>query len=120
MGNDRDCVFCKIISGEIPSPRSYEDENTIGIPDLHPQAKRHFLLIPKKHVVSLAELFADEPEGQRTVGRLFSAANALAKREGLLPGGYRSVINTGIDGGQSVFHLHLHLLGGEKLKERLV
>lgn len=114
------CVFCKIVEGQIPAPRVYEDEHMIVIRDLHPQTAIHLLVIPKVHVTSLAENFEDDMKGRETVGRLFSAANAVAKQEGLLPAGYRSVINTGVGGGQSVFHLHLHLLGGEKLRERFV
>jgi histidine triad (HIT) family protein len=111
-----DCIFCKIVDGKIPAPRVFEDENTIVIRDLSPQAKHHFLVIPKKHVDSLAPLFENVSEGRTVVGNLFAAANALANKEGLLPAGYRSVINTGVDGGQTVFHLHLHILGGEKMK----
>jgi len=110
------CVFCKIIDGKIPSPRVYEDEKTIIIRDLHPQAKHHFLVIPKKHIVSLNELFTDSAEGRAVVGDLYSAAHALVEKENLANSGFRSVINTGSDGGQSVFHLHLHILGGEKLQ----
>lgn len=111
-----DCIFCKIIDGKIPSPRVMEDERAIVIRDVHPQAKQHYLIIPKIHTRSLAELFSSEKEGRDLVGSLFATANRLAMQEGLLPGGYRSVINTGEEGGQSVFHLHLHILGGEKLK----
>ena len=113
-----DCIFCKIVDGKIPSPRVYEDEHCIVIRDLHPQAATHLLVLPKVHVTSLAENFDDEMKGREVVGKLFSTANAVAKQEGLFPAGYRSVINTGAGGGQSVFHLHLHLLGGEKLNER--
>jgi len=113
-----DCIFCKIVDGKIPSPRVYEDDHCIVIRDLHPQAAIHLLVMPKAHVTSLAENFNHEEKGRETIAKLFSAANAVAKKEGLLPAGYRSVINTGEGGGQSVFHLHLHLLGGEKLKER--
>ena len=113
-----ECIFCKIVAGKIPSPRVYEDDYCIVIRDLHPQSAIHLLVMPKAHVTSLAETFEDEPKGREIVGRLFSAANLAAKQEGLLPAGYRSVINTGAGGGQSVFHLHLHLLGGEKLNER--
>ncbi len=112
----RDCIFCKIVGGKIPAPFVYEDANVIVIRDLHPQAKQHFLVIPKQHVDSLAALYVDDTNGRRVVGDLFSAANALAKKEGLLSAGFRSVINTGADGGQTVFHLHLHVLGGEKMK----
>lgn len=111
-----DCVFCKIVAGRIPSPRVLEDEKAIAIRDLHPQAKHHFLVLPKKHVASLEEAYADDAEGRSIVGDLFSLANRLAKQEGLLPGGFRSVINTGAEGGQTVFHLHLHVLGGSPLK----
>lgn len=111
-----DCIFCKIVSGQIPSPRVYEDDSVIAIRDLHPQAKQHFLVIPKGHVVSLVDLFKDDGKGRSTVGDLFSAAIRLSEKEGLTKAGFRSVINTGVDGGQSVFHLHLHVLGGEKLK----
>jgi histidine triad (HIT) family protein len=112
------CIFCQIVDHKIPSARIYEDPNVIVISDLHPQAERHFLVIPKAHVTSLAENFDDEAKGRTVVAQLFSAANAVAKQEGLLPAGYRSVINTGADSGQSVFHLHLHILGGGKLSGR--
>ena len=115
-----DCIFCKIVDGKIPALRVYENGDMIVIRDLHPQAAIHLLVIPKVHVTSLAENFDDEVKGRDVVGKLFSAANSVAKQEGLLPSGYRSVINTGAGGGQSVFHLHLHLLGGEKLNERFV
>ena len=110
-----DCIFCEITDGKIPSARVFENESVIAIRDLHPQAKTHILVIPKKHVGSLAELYASEENAREVTAALFSAANKIALQEKLLPGGYRSVINTGINGGQSVHHLHLHLLGGEKL-----
>jgi len=111
-----DCIFCKIISGGIPAPRILEDEHAIVVRDIQPQAKKHFLVIPKKHIASLADAFADRKQGQETVAQLFNLAHTLVEKEGLLPGGYRSVINTHADGGQTVFHIHLHILGGEKLK----
>jgi len=111
------CIFCKIVDRKIPATLLYEDANTIVIEDLHPQAEKHFLIIPKFHVPSLVESFDDDKRGQEIVGRLFAVGNQIAKQEGLLPAGYRSVINTGENGGQSVFHLHLHVLGGEKLGE---
>jgi histidine triad (HIT) family protein len=110
-----DCIFCKIVGGKIPAPFVLEDDSTVVIRDLHPQAKHHFLVIPKKHVRSLAELFANDVDGRTVVGNLYSAANRLVQKEGILASGFRAVINTGGDGGQSVFHLHLHILGGEKL-----
>lgn len=111
-----DCIFCKIVDGKIPAKKILEDEKAIVIADIQPQAKKHFLVIPKKHVAALDEAFADDPAGRRVVSDLFSLALKLAKQENLLPGGFRSVINTHADGGQTVFHLHLHILGGEKLK----
>jgi histidine triad (HIT) family protein len=105
-----DCVFCKIIEGKIPAPRVYEDENVICIRDIQPQAKVHLLVIPKVHARTLMDV-----DG-RGVASLFEAAQKIAHTQGLLPGGFRSVINTGVDGGQTVFHLHLHLLGGERLR----
>ncbi len=106
-----DCIFCKIIDGKIPSPRVYEDDRFICIRDIRPQAKTHLLVIPRKHVVSL-----EQAEGA-LVGEMFDAAKKIALQEKLLPSGFRSVINTGVGGGQTVWHLHLHLLGGELLGE---
>jgi len=111
-----DCIFCKIVDGKIPSKKIIEDERAIAIADIQPQAKKHFLVIPKKHVASLADAFSDDGAGRELVSDLFSLADRLAKQEGLLPGGFRSVINTHADSGQTVFHLHLHVLGGERLK----
>lgn len=111
-----DCIFCKIAKKEIPSSFVYEDENVFAIKDIHPQAKKHFLVIPKKHVRSLEEAFVEDSKGCVFVSDLFKAANVVAKKEGLLPDGFRSVINTNDHGGQTVHHLHLHVLGGEKLK----
>ncbi|MBL7715476.1 MAG: HIT domain-containing protein [Bdellovibrionales bacterium] len=111
-----DCVFCKIIDGKIPSPRVAEDSDFICIRDIQPQAEKHLLVIPKNHVASLKEVFPEQnarTEDQEMISRLFSFAGRVAWKEGLLPGGYRSVINTGHEGGQTVFHLHLHLLGGK-------
>lgn len=114
---DPSCIFCKIIHGEIPSARVYEDEDLICIKDLHPQAKVHLLVIPKTHVASLEAAFPAAAAGaQELLGRMFAAATKIARDQQLLPGGFRSVINTGLQGGQSVFHLHLHILGGESLR----
>lgn len=114
-----DCIFCKIVDGTIPSPRVLEDDQFICIRDLHPQAATHLLVIPKEHVASLAAAFpaagAQRPE---LVGSLFEFAARVARKNGLLPEGFRAVINTGARGGQSVFHLHAHLLGGDDLGNR--
>ncbi len=109
------CIFCKIVGGQIPSVREYEDENTIVIRDIHPQAKAHYLVIPKRHVDSIADAFEDDGVGREVAANLFSTANRFARKAGMWPEGFRSVINSGELGGQTVAHLHLHLLGGEKL-----
>lgn len=116
----RDCLFCRIVAGEIPSPRVFENDRFICIRDIRPQAKTHLLVLPKEHVASLAEAYPEAgPSRAQLVGELFDAGAQVARLQGLLPGGYRSIINTGKDGGQTVFHLHLHVMGGETLDERL-
>lgn len=118
-----DCLFCKIVRGEIPAPKLYEDERFICIRDIRPQAKTHLLVLPKAHIASLEEAFPEKGSSHSSstvlLGELFEVGTRIARQEGLLPGGFRSVINTGPDGGQTVFHLHLHLLGGGVLQERL-
>ncbi len=111
-----DCLFCKMIVGESPVPKVYEDDSFICIRDIHPQAKIHLLVIPKKHISSLMTAFPEGSAGEsELMGNLFAVAAQIARQHGLLPGGYRSVINTERDAGQTVFHIHLHLLGGESL-----
>ena len=119
MQRDNDCLFCKMISGAITVSKLYEDESYICIQDIHPQSKVHLLVIPKEHISSLAEVFPESLQANPAlVGGLFKAAAQIAREQGLLPGGFRSVINTGGDAGQTVFHLHLHVLGGEPMKGR--
>lgn len=103
----QDCIFCKIVSGEIPSSRIYEDETAVAFNDLNPQAPVHILVVPKVHIDSLDK--ASDPE---SIGRLLTASAEIARREGFAENGYRVVINTNADGGQTVFHLHVHLLAG--------
>lgn len=107
-----DCVFCKIAAGEIPSKKVYEDDQILAFCDLEPQAPVHILLIPKKHIGSAAEV---TPENSAVVAHIFEVAARLAK-ENKLDRGFRIVCNTGTDGGQSVPHLHFHLLGGRSMK----
>ncbi len=107
-----DCIFCKIAAGEIPSEFVYEDDQVVGFRDLNPQAPTHVLLIPRRHIATLNEL---RPEDEALVGHLYTAAAEVARREGLAEAGYRTVINCNADGGQTVFHLHLHLLGGRRM-----
>jgi len=110
------CLFCKIISGKIPSAKVYEDENFFCIKDISPQAKVHLLLLPKKHFPSLAEAFPENGNQEvELIGKLFERAYSIAKEQGLLPDGFRTVINTSRNAGQTVDHLHLHILGGEML-----
>ena len=106
-----DCIFCKIASGAIPAPRLYETNDVLAFADLNPQAPVHVLVIPKEHLKSLADAEASHSD---LFGKLLSAATEVARRQGLEKG-YRVVINTGSDGGQTVLHLHLHVLGGRAM-----
>ena len=113
---DQDCLFCKMAIGTIPVQKVYEDGNFFCIRDIHPQAKTHLLLIPKEHIVSLATAFPENGQSKAAlVGDLFGVATQVARKVGLLPGGFRTVMNVEKNGGQTVFHLHLHILGGEIL-----
>ena len=107
------CIFCKIIAGEIPSPRLYEDDKMIVIRDIQPKAKLHYLCIPKKHFPLLSQMGEEEAE---LVKHCFQVIPKLEEELGL-EDGYRVVINQGFNGGQTVPHLHIHLLGGEMLGE---
>jgi len=108
---DPDCIFCKIVAGEIPAEKVHESETVIAFRDLTPQAPTHVLVIPRSHYPNAAALAAGEPA---TAAHLFDAARAIADSEGL-DGGYRLVFNTGADAHQTVFHVHLHLLGGRAM-----
>ena len=103
-----DCIFCKIVEGKIPSRKVYEDDDMLAFHDIHPQAPVHFMIIPKKHVDSLA---AAGPEDECVLGRMFGIAARLAREQGL-PDGFRTIVNTGRIGRQDVYHLHIHILGG--------
>jgi histidine triad (HIT) family protein len=107
-----ECIFCKIVARTIPAALVYEDEMVVAYDDMNPQAPTHTLVIPRKHVASIAEL-QDSDVG--LLGRLMLAGNKIAKLKGIADAGYRVVVNTGAHGGQSVFHLHLHILGGRHL-----
>jgi histidine triad (HIT) family protein len=106
-----DCLFCRIVSGTIPANRVYEDECCIGFPDINPQAPIHLLIIPKQHIGSTAKALAEDTP---LMGHLMAASAEIARKE-KLDHGYRIVVNTGDDGGQTVNHLHLHLLGGRHM-----
>ena len=111
-----ECLFCRIAAGQIPSDIVYQDEEFLAFRDINPLAPTHILVIPRKHISSLAEL-ADQQQG--LMGRLIILATRLAEKEGIAERGYRLVINCGAEGGQVIRHLHLHLLGGRKLDDQL-
>ncbi len=104
-----DCLFCKIVEGEIPADIVYENDTVLAFRDINPQAPTHILIIPREHIATINDL---DPEHELVVGQLFSAAKEIAAAEGLADKGYRVVMNCGEGAGQSVFHIHLHLLGG--------
>jgi len=104
-----DCLFCKIIAGEIPSAKIHEDAECVAFNDISPQAPTHVLIVPREHLASLAEAQAGH---EKTLGHLLLTASEIARSKGFAEDGYRVVINTNRDGGQTVFHLHVHLLGG--------
>jgi histidine triad (HIT) family protein len=105
------CLFCKIVAGEIPSKKIFEDELAYAFRDINPQAPTHVLIVPRKHIASLAETGVED---QALLGHLHLVAARIAGSEGLAKG-FRTVINTGADGGQTVDHLHVHLLGGRPM-----
>jgi histidine triad (HIT) family protein len=107
-----DCLFCKIVAGQIPAKKVYEDDRVFAFEDINPQAPTHLLIVPKKHIKGLKEA---QPEDAELLGYLELIAAKLG-RERQIEGGYRTVYNVGPGAGQSVFHLHLHLLGGRGLK----
>ncbi len=107
-----DCVFCKMVAGEIEPDRVYEDEEILAFRDLNPQAPVHVLIIPKRHIATTNDLGDADAA---LVGRLTLAAKRIAAGEGIADSGYRTVLNCNAGAGQSVFHLHLHLLGGRRL-----
>jgi len=107
-----DCIFCQIVAGKVPSDIVYRDEEVVAFRDINPVAPTHLLIIPKRHIPSLAHLSETELP---IIGHMVNIANQLAKREGISESGYRLVINCGEQGGQLVPHLHMHLLGGRRL-----
>ncbi|MBI4308536.1 MAG: histidine triad nucleotide-binding protein [Chloroflexi bacterium] len=107
-----DCIFCKIISGQIKSERVLEDDRAIAIRDINPKAPKHILVLPREHVPTIADM---KPQHKELVGHLMAVANEIAQKEGIARSGYRLVINCGPDSGMEVSHLHLHVLGGGRL-----
>ena len=107
---DPNCVFCKIATGQIPSKKAYEDEHLLAFHDIHPWAPVHVLIIPKQHIATLADV---GPEHQELMGRILTLAPRLMREQGVT-NGFRTIINTGQDGGQEVYHLHVHVIGGPR------
>ena len=114
---DDNCIFCKIIKGEIPSSKVYEDEEILAFNDINPATPIHVLVIPKKHITSLAEM---EDGDEKLVGKIYKVINQIAEKKGFKENGYRVIVNCGKDGGQEVGHLHFHLLAGKQLGEKIV
>ncbi|MCK5829544.1 MAG: histidine triad nucleotide-binding protein [Methylococcales bacterium] len=106
-----DCLFCKMVAGEIKPDVVYEDDNVLAFKDVNPQAPVHILIIPKRHVATLNDL-----DDSVLAGQLFQAAIDVAKQEGVAEEGYRTIFNCNKNGGQEVFHLHLHLMGGRQMR----
>jgi len=108
-----DCIFCKIVSGEIPGTIVHKDDEATAFRDINPAAPTHILIVPNRHIDSVNALTDDD---KPLVGHLFRVAGQLAKNEGIDHSGYRIIVNTGADGGQTVFHMHVHLIGGQPMK----
>jgi histidine triad (HIT) family protein len=107
-----DCLFCKIVNRQIPGSIVYEDDRVLAFDDINPQAPTHVLVVPKRHISTLNELSVEDDQ---LVGELVRRAAAIAKERGLSAGGFRTVFNTNRDAGQTVFHVHLHLMGGRAM-----
>jgi len=108
-----ECVFCRIIAGKAPGEIVYSDEQATAFRDIHPVAPVHILIVPNKHIASLNDL---TPEDEPLIGHLFTVARQLAQEQGIDGSGYRLIVNTGPHSGQAVFHLHLHLIGGQRMR----
>lgn len=109
---DKDCIFCKILAGDIPADIIYESDAAIAFRDINPQAPTHALIIPRQHIATINDISEDD---QAVVGSLYLVAQEIASREGFAEQGYRVVMNCNEAAGQTVFHIHLHLLGGRSL-----
>ncbi|HOX66295.1 MAG TPA: histidine triad nucleotide-binding protein [Burkholderiaceae bacterium] len=110
MNADPNCIFCKIVAGQIPSRKAFEDEDVLVFHDIHPWAPVHLLIIPKEHIATHADV---TPEHERLLGKMLLLVPKLAKEHGA-DNGFRTIINTGRDGGQEVLHLHMHVIGGPR------
>ena len=108
-----DCIFCRIIASQAPAEIVYADEQATAFRDIHPVAPTHILIVPNQHIASVNDL---TPGDEALIGHLFSLARQIARQEGVDQSGYRLIVNTGRDAGQAVFHLHLHLIGGQRMR----
>ena len=113
MTAESDCLFCKMAAGDIPVDMVYQDDSVFAIMDIAPRAPKHLLIIPKEHIESVRSLAEDKDS--LLLGRMVGVANQLAEQAGVKDSGFRLAFNVGDDGGQTIYHLHLHLLGGHKL-----
>ncbi len=107
------CIFCKIVSNEAKAMIVYQDEQVTAFRDIHPVAPTHILIVPNKHIDSVGTL---EPGDEQIIGHIFTVARKLADQEGIAKGGFRMITNPGAHGGQTVFHLHIHLIGGQRMR----
>ena len=112
-----DCIFCKIIKGEIPTNKVYEDDDILAFYDINPAAPIHILVIPKKHIECIGHL---EKQDEPLIGKIYGVINEIAEEKGFRESGFRVIVNSGSDGGQEVMHLHFHILAGTKLGEKIV
>lgn len=110
-----DCIFCKIINGKIPSNKVYEDDDVLAFKDINPQMPVHIIVIPKKHIKSIADLTIED---EALIGKIFTAINKIAKDLNISEDGFRVISNCGENAGQTVQHLHFHILGGEKMSKK--
>lgn len=108
----QDCLFCKILAGDIPADIIYDSDTAVAFRDINPQAPTHVIVIPRKHIATINDL---EPADKEIVGGLYMAAQEIVRQEGIADSGYRAVMNCGEGAGQTVFHIHLHVLGGRSL-----
>jgi histidine triad (HIT) family protein len=108
-----DCLFCKIVRGEIPAAMVYETDAVLAFKDIHPKAPTHVLVVPKKHIATVDDV---EPGDAALLGQLFLAAREIARQAGVVESGYRLAVNCGAGAGQTVFHVHLHVLGGRGMQ----
>lgn len=112
MGKMADCIFCRIIRGEIPAGTVYEDDRVLVLEDINPQAPVHLLVIPRKHISTALDISAED---HSLIGHMFQAAGDIARKKGVSDSGFRLVMNTNADAGQTVYHIHLHILGGRPM-----